>query len=227
MAQLSPEEKERRRKNREAKQKKEKRAWILGILASILLISTPFIAENWDDITDTVGDWFLGKTSKSVQKLIEQGDYAKAREKAYYSSDKELITNAQVSDLIGQGEFDLAAQISSEDHNLGAYFFGVIDHLAKIYTDQGEGKLLYAMSLLSFPDPKHYTSTMEGWSRVQYGSEIIRNSNTKIESFCDYLKSAENSKLIPQMLAYLKPTTEGGDLDYSEVKRIKAKFGVK
>ena len=186
-------------------------------------------------------------TTNEVTELIEQGDYIAAKKAAESGStdDKRRVTNAQVSDLITQGRFDIAADVAKEDGFYITYYDGIINHLSQIYTDQGGDKLLYALSLVTYPDPKEDTYLPNFWGAVyseDKSNDIIKRSNKNIESFCDYLKSTGDRTFIPKVLVYLKPIyiaeetkwdvkkqetihIKDAYTDYSEVKRIKAKFG--
>ena len=188
------------------------------------------------------------KASLKVKDLIEQGDYVAAKKVAQSGSynDIKLVTNAQVNDLISQGRFDIAAEVAKEDGLYITYFDGIINHLSQIYIEHGGNKLLYAMSLVVYPDTKDkYLPDYWGriWSLDEDSRQIVARSNKNIESFCDYLKlSGEDKSFIPKMLSYLKPIYRPAEtkwnvqeqkdivlkeayIDYSDVKRIKAKYG--
>ncbi len=135
------------------------------------------------------------------------------------------VCRAQVADLISQGNYDMAAQIANEDKfYYEVYFESVFDNLTKIYTEQGEDKLLYILSNVTYP----IDNEDNGWNKY---------SNSRLETFCDYLKINNQKDFISKVLVFLKPEyirEEGknGDTykwkaDYSDSKRIKAKFGVK
>lgn len=183
------------------------------------------------------------KASQKVKDLIEQGDYIQAKKLAPSSSDRKNVTSAQVSDLIRQGRFDLAAEIAKEDEYYITYYDGVFNHLAQIYNDQGAENLFYALSLISFPDTKScYADDSWGCKYNLKPCDIVKKSNANIESFCDYLKLSNKKEFIPKMLIFLRPVyvpdeekwdvkkqkdilIKKGYMDYSEVSRIKAKYG--
>lgn len=202
---------------------------IVGVIAVLIVANEVTSCSNRNGFVDS----------------LEKGDFVKARKLAESYADKKKVTNAQVNDLISKGQFDLAVEIAKEDNYYLTYFNGVIDHLPKIYTDQGRDKLLYAMSLINYPDTKSRDmdeSWGERWDIRFEPRDIIIRSNTNIESFCDYLRLTGREDLIPQMLQFLKPVWEFAETkwDYkrqedvliqkahmndSEVKRIKKKFG--
>ena len=184
-----------------------------------------------------------------ITDLIEQGDYIKAKKVAAKMQSYEAenrVTNAQVLDLIDQGRFDLASDIAKEDEYYISFFNGIIDHLTKLYNQQGGEKLLYAMSLVSFPDTNSDLPTLWGrsWVLSETSRQIVTRSNNNIESFCDYLKQTGDKQFIIKMLDYLKPVyvpeskhwdskqqkyiiDKEAYIDNSEMKRIKAKYGYK
>lgn len=210
---------------------------VLGLIGLIVLIL--IIDDNKQKNTEL-----------KVKDLIEKGDYVTAKKIAASGTidDKKLVTNAQVNDLISQGRFDIAAEVAREDGLYITFFDGIINHLSQIYIEQGGDKLLYAMSLLNYPDTKdNYPPSYWGgvWALDENSRQIVERSNKNLESFCDYLKSSgENLSFIPKILVYLKPIYRPEETkwnvekqktdvikpaytDFDEVKRIKAKFNIK
>lgn len=203
-----------------------------------------------------------------INDLVEKGDFVTARKIAKESEHISKVVKAQVSDLISKGNFDMASQIAKEENFYVHYYDGVVDHLTQIYEEQGESKLLYALSIMTFPvnechrgdgyvggviehRDQYYSNLPETWGCYgkycsKYNAdELIERSNLNIETFCDYLTLNDNKPLIPKVLTFLRPiwlpdekkydTEKGCEViikkrnydDYTEVKRIKAKFGVK
>lgn len=167
----------------------------------------------------------IGDNEAELTELIEKGDFVGARKIADGYDQKMKVCRAQVADLISQGNYDMAAQIANEDKfYYEVYFESVFDNLTKIYTEQGEDKLLYILSNVTYP----IDNEDNGWNKY---------SNSRLETFCDYLKINNQKDFISKVLVFLKPEyirEEGknGDTykwkaDYSDSKRIKAKFGVK
>lgn len=250
---LKEAEEKKKMEEKKKRQKKIKEV-LLTILALGGIVAFLFIADyfGWgskeDDTTsdeleikgdDTTSDELEMRdpSSYSLTELIEQRNYVEARKKIKSSymlgpEELELVSKAQVADLVFEGNFDLAAQIANEDvgsygHTLyyKVYYECVFDNLVKIYTEQGEDKLLYALSTISYP----VNGEDNGY---------IKYSNGRLESFCDYLNVSDKKDLIPKVLAFLRAEykqdgweSDGQNKkyreDFSDQKRIKAKFGIK
>lgn len=203
-----------------------------------------YAAKGWYDDMARVDE-------AQINDLMEKGDFVAARKIANQPEHISKVVKAQVSDLISKGNFDMASQIAKEENYYIHYYDGVVDHLTQIYMEQGESKLLYALSIMTFPVNKeeqygyefrYYLPSFWGGGNAD---ELIERTNLNIESFCDYLKLNDNNSLIPKVLTFLKPIWmpdekeydyKTGSVkivkkrnydDYTEVKRIKAKFGVK
>jgi len=229
--------------NKETKKKRQKAIKWVCIAVGCLLVFV--IASNM------ISSYKMDSAKDKVAECIEKGDFIKARKcanEAYPQDKKDLlfkVVNAQISSLINEGAFDLANEIAKEDGFYITFFNGIIDHLTKIYTQQGANSLLYAMTLVSFPNEKE-SNLPDFWGAYYQKDEDVKNilvrSNKNIESFCDYLKEIGDNSYIPKMLGYLKPHFVKAETkwdyekqkdilikaeytDYSEVKRIKAKFG--
>ena len=100
------------------------------------------------------------ENTKNFTDLIEKGNYVEARKLVdeWNNRPLEKITRAQVADLVSQGNFDMAAQVANEDKGpwgesfyYTIYYEFIFDNLTKIYNEQGESRLLYALSSMSYP----------------------------------------------------------------------------
>lgn len=199
-------------------------------------------------VYDTLDSKWRIRTDNKITELIEKGDYIQARKLAAkrqsYDADHR-VTNAQVLDLINQGRFDLASDIAKEDEYYISFYNGLIDHLSKLYNEYGGEKVIYALSIINYPDTKEkYLPSFWGISYQDNSTGIINRNNKNIESFCDYLKQIGDKQFIPKFLDYLKPIyieekhhwdnklqkeiiDKEAFMDYTEVKRIMAKYGYK
>ena len=127
-------------------------------------------------LLSSVGCGFIGNNEAELTELIEKGDFVGARKIAESYDQREKVCRAQVADLISQGNYDMAAQIANEENfYYKVYFENVFDNLTKIYTEQGEDKLLYILSNVTYP----VDDEDNGYNKY---------SNSRLETFCDYLK---------------------------------------
>lgn len=205
--------------------------FVTALIIGALVLVGPWVVMGVIDLHDA-------RSEKAIAKLVEKGDYAKAMSRAKSSGvGLNTVVMAQASDFIENGEFDMAAQIARENEIDDAYVDVVYSHLAKIYSKYGKDQLLYALSLAKITDPALLNNQTYYVERDLMPINLTINKiNTSIEGFCEYLKSIDDKAFIPKMLAFLKPTgkieknSKTGEKiqkDYTEVNRIKAKFGYK
>ena len=229
--------KEEERKAAEAKKKEEekearkehRKTIIIWIFGTLFIAALFFYIGFEQEINDYVVNFIHPKPEDKISKLIEEREYVEARSKlGSYDSEEitreercdllERISRAQIADLVFQGNFDMAAQIANEDKDINGNSFYYRVYYECVF-EQGEEKLLYALSSISYP----VNEEDDGY---------IKYSNSRLESFCDYLKASDKEFLIPKIIVFLRQEykrDENGSYkeDFSDQKRIKEKFGVK
>ena len=181
------------------------------------------------------------KSTKDVDKLIDQREWDKAYEVAskwYLDLPYSYVMLPHMTDLVLNGDYTIAKQICSEKRYMRIYYQAIMNNLERIYDNQGEDKLLYAMASIGRPNidrlPYYMDISVGGiWSYgpLRDGDDFIKYNNYQLESFMGVLDLKGEKALIRKLAVYLMPSPVYGDktgkMDNSEVKRIKQKFGVK
>ena len=149
-------------------------------------------------------------TEAQIEKCIEEGDFTKAKQlnkKLSYGGMKLKICKAQVSSLIDEGQFNLAADVAKEDADYGVYYEVLMGKLVQVYESNPQG-LMMALSSISLPntvgDQFRWNGNLEYFSKDDL-NKIYEAFNNNIKQLLYYAKTKKDMEFVQTVSAFLKP----------------------
>jgi hypothetical protein len=188
----------------------------------------------WDDGQD------VGKLREEMEAAINKYDFATARAKAgeldriaseekygYYedfmNENRLRVANAEVAYYINEGEYDVAGQIAMEMGVPDGYYNKVFPNLITIYEKQGSTAVITAISSITLPVAGVKWGEISFRGAKQEWLDFHTTHNSHLQRLMEYMQMS-GSEDYKKIALFLSAECNGGE---AEVKKIKAKFGLK
>lgn len=200
--------------------------FFVGIIIScILLIARDENAKSGATIEHYIEKCDFVAARKQLDKMREHlGEvnsnwFSSDDEKDHYNSKYEeyvvKVSQAQISFLIGNGDFETAQDIALEDDNYDYYLDSFLGKLISLYNKHGVDKVYEGLAQIQMP------------SSIYYYNKTAEQVNNAIESLAVMLVDS-NLDDAKRLCSLLKPTKDYSDKkDYKEVEAIKKRIGIK
>ncbi|MBQ6305084.1 MAG: hypothetical protein IJK78_00805 [Bacteroidales bacterium] len=149
-------------------------------------------------------------TEAQIEKCIEEGDFTKAKQlnkKLSYGGMELKICKAQVSSLIDEGQFNLAADVAKEDADFGVYYEVLMGKLVQVYESNPQG-LMMALSSISLPNATgtcNWNGKHEYFSSKNDLNKMYEAFNNNIKQLLYYAKTKKDMEFVQTVSAFLKP----------------------
>lgn len=188
-----------------------------------------------------------GKIAAKIEDSIEKGDFNKAkqlnkkRNLFYYETrlTSVKICKAQVSSLIDEGQFNLAADIAKEDADYGVYYENLIGKLVQLYECNSKD-LTMALTSIQFPkksECSYWNGKYVYWNGYRM-NQLYEAYNNNIRQLLLYAKTKNDVNFVQTVAAFLRPLYkivnsgyyedyEDTPTDYIQVNQIKKELGIK
>lgn len=200
--------------------------FIVGIFIScILLIARDENAKSGATIEHYIEKCDFVAARKQLDKMREHlGEvnsnwFSSDDEKDHYNSKYEeyvvKVSQAQISFLIGNGDFETAQDIALEDDNYDYYLDSFLRKLISLYNKHGVDKVYEGLAQIKMPNDNYsYNKTVEQLNNAIEGLALVLVDTNKDDA--------------KRLCSMLKPTKDYGDKkDYKEVEAIKKRIGIK
>ena len=193
----------------------------------------------WDDGQD------VEKLREEMEAAINKYDFATARAKAgeldriaaeekyghyvdFMNENKVRVANAEVAYYINEGEYDMAGQIAMEMGVPDGYYNKVFPNLITIYEKHGSAATITAISSITLPVAGVRWGELYFWGGENAPDEqewldFHTTHNSHLQRLMEYMQMS-GSEDYKKIALFLSAECNGGE---AEVKKIKAKFGLK
>ncbi len=170
--------------------------------------------------------WKQNYGKKQFETALEQNNFAKAKElcKTKDLPDEYLkrAVSAEIDYLVGEGDFDFANQIATEQNLPDIYYDKIVTNLITIYTKFGANKTILALSSCVLPTEEVRFGVKIALEKEEIKTIIVKH-NDHITRLMEYMKLAGDNESVAKVSIFLAKNYEGGTKD---VNAIKAKFGL-
>ena len=148
-------------------------------------------------------------TKAKIEQCIENGDFTKARQlnkKLEYGGMIMKICRAQVSELIDEGEFYLAADIAKEDTDYGVYYVILMGKLVQLYDKNPQG-LMAALASVNFPTNKtnYWNGQYLPFMHKEDLNAFYETYNNNLKQLMVYVKANDDMEYVKKVSDLLKP----------------------
>lgn len=188
----------------------------------------------WDDGQD------VEKLREEMEAAINKYDFATARAKAgeldriaseekygryedFMNENRLRVANAEVAYYINEGEYDVAGQIAMEMGVPDGYYNKVFPNLITIYEKHGSTAAITAISSITLPVAGVKWGEISFWGAKQEWLDFHTTHNSHLQRLMEYMQMS-GSEDYKKIALFLSAECNGGE---AEVKKIKAKFGLK
>ena len=178
-----------------------------------------------------------------INSNIFSGDDEKEHYQTKYDEYVLKVSQAQISYMIGKGDFETAQDIAYEDKNYAYYFNSILRKLVVIYNDSQYKGVISALVTISIPNIGDEQEIWDGHSHHYsfeqfYQSDInniITSYNDYLNNLMSYLKANGDDDALQSISSFLKPLYkkvkkkenmiwEGIPSDYTQANQIKKEW---
>lgn len=236
------------------------------------IISALFIVGIIVGCVLLIGEDNNAKSGAKIEHYIEKCDFVAARNQLdkmrehlnevksnFFSGDDEKdhyetkyeeyvvkVSQAQISYLIGKGDFETAQDVAYEDNNYGYYFNCVLRKLVTIYDDYQKKGVVSALVTISIPNIGDTQEVWDGHSPYSHFSHfyqsdinsIISSYNEYLKNLMSYLKANNDDDTLQAISSFLKPLYQNKTIkrrtewektptDYTQADQIRNELGIK
>lgn len=195
------------------------------IVACILLIARDENAKSGAKIEHYIEKCDFVAARKQLDKMREHmsevnsnwlsSDDKKDHYKRKYEEYVVKVSQAQISYLIENGDFETAQDIALEDNNYDYYLDSFLGKLISLYNKHGVDKVREGLAQIQMPSNNYYYN------------KTAEQVNNAIESLAVMLVDS-NLDDAKRICSLLKPTIDYSDKkDFKEVEAIKKRIGIK